>query len=163
MESESALPQRSRRSFPHDCLARNRALLRLFGWKCPMTSLTEIQQSAADPRLRALLETARSWTLEQGLILAEVECVLCLASRLLHMYRGRLTAERLPASLRTPYELMAWARPERAENDVTGLEQSAHWIARWLVLCLPGDQDLQGAACSVILVQARSQAERFVY
>ena len=128
-----------------------------------MTSPTEIQQSAADPRLRALLETARSWTLEQGLILAEIESVLCLASRLLHVYRGRITAERLPDSLRTPYELLAWARPEKAENDMTGLEQSAHWITRWLVLCLPGEEDLQDAVCCVILVPARSRAHRFVY
>ena len=128
-----------------------------------MTSPTEIQQSAADPRLRALLETARSWTLEQGLILAEIESVLCLANRLLHVYRGRITAERLAASLRTPYELLAWARPERAENDVTGLEQSAHWIARWLVLCLPGEEGLQNAVCCVMLIQARSRPPRFVY
>ena len=79
-----------------------------------------------------------------------------LAGRLLPLYRGRITAEKLPASLRTPYELLAWARPERAESDVTGLEQSAHWIDRWLVLCLPGEEDLQNALCCVILVEARS-------
>ena len=128
-----------------------------------MTNTTEIQHSAADPRLSALLETARSWTLEQGLILAEIEGVLCLAGKLLPLYRGRITAEKLPASLRTPYELLAWARPERAESDVTGLEQSAHWIDRWLVLCLPGEEDLQNAVCCVILVEARSPAQRFVY
>ena len=83
--------------------------------------------------------------------------------KLLHVYRGRLTAERLPASLRTPYELMAWARPVRAEDDVTGLEQYSHCFARWLVLCLPGDLDLQDAVCCVILIQAKSRAQRFVY
>ena len=31
LEPESALPSRSRRSLPHDCLARSRALIRLFG------------------------------------------------------------------------------------------------------------------------------------
>ena len=115
------------------------------------------------PRLCAILEIAQGRTLDQGLTLAEIEYVLCLANSLLSLYRGRIAAETLPASLRTPSELMAWARPERAENDMTGLEQSAHWLARWLVLCLPGDQDLQGAACSVILSQAKSRAQRFVY
>ena len=128
-----------------------------------MTNATEIQHSAADPRLRALLETAQGWLLEQGLILAEVECVLCLASRLLHLYRGHLTVERLPTSLRTPYELMAWARPERGEDDATWFEHYANWVARWLVMCLPGEEDLQNAVCCVILIQARSQVQRFVY
>ena len=83
--------------------------------------------------------------------------------KLLHVYRGRLTAERLPASLRTPYELMAWTRPVRSENDVTGLEQYAHWFARWLVVCLPGNEDLQDAVRCAILIRAQSRAQRFVY
>jgi hypothetical protein len=123
----------------------------------------EIQHSAADPRLCAILEIGQGWTLEQGLILAELECVLCLADRLLHVYRGRLSVERLPVSLRTPRELMAWARPEVAKGDVTGLERSANCFARWLVLCLPGEEDLQNAVCCAILIQARARAQSFVY
>ena len=88
---------------------------------------------------------------------------MCLARKLLHVYRRRLTAEKLPESLRTPYELMAWARPRIAEGDEAELERSAHWLARWLVLCLPGDQDLQDAVCCAILIQAQSRAQRFVY
>ena len=93
----------------------------------------------------------------------EIESILGHVGKLLELYRGRLKAEKLPESLRTPYELMAWARPERAEDDVTGLEQYSHWFARWLALCLPGDQDLQDAACCAILIQAKSRAQRFVY
>ena len=99
----------------------------------------------------------------RSLVLVEIEYILGQAGKLLELYRGRLTSEKLPESLRTPYELMVWARPERAEEDVTGLEQYSHWFARWLVLCLPGDQDLQDAVCCVILIQAKSRAPTFVY
>jgi hypothetical protein len=126
-------------------------------------SAPEVFRSSVDGHLVALFETARRWIIEQGLVLGEIEYILGQSGKLLGLYRGRLTAERLPPSLRTPYELMAWTRPERAEEDVTGLEQYSHWFARWLVLCLPGDRDLQDAACCVILIHAKSLTDRFVY
>jgi hypothetical protein len=78
-------------------------------------------------------------------------------------YRDRISSEKLPASLRTPYELMVWARSRRAEDDLTGWEQYANWFARWLVLCLPGDEDLQDEVCCQILIRAQSRAQRLVY
>ena len=111
----------------------------------------------------ALFEAARRWIYEQGLVLVEIETLLGQAGKLLDLYQGRVTAENLPPSLRTPYELMAWTRPVRPENDVSGLEQYANWFARWLVLCLPGDEDLQDEVCCQILIQAKSRAQRFVY
>ena len=130
-----------------------------------MTEATapEVCRSSVDGHLVALFEAAQRWIIEQGLVLVEIETILGQTGKLLELYRGRLTAEKLPPSLRTPYELMAWTRPERAEEDVTGLEQYSHWFARWLALCLPGDQDLQDAVCCVILIQAKSRADRFVY
>src|ERR1035438_8616118 len=130
-----------------------------------MTKVTapEVCLPSVDGRLLALLEAAQRWIYEQGLVLVEIEYILAQTGKLLELYRGRLTAEKLPPSLRTPYELMAWTRPERAEEDVTGLEQYSHWFARWLVLCLPGDRNLLDAACCVILIQAQSRARGFVY
>jgi hypothetical protein len=93
----------------------------------------------------------------------EIESILGQACKLLDLYQGRLTAEKLPPSLRTPYELMAWTRPVSVNDDVTGLEQYAHWFARWLVVCLPGNEDLQDAVCCAILIRAQSRAQRFVY
>jgi hypothetical protein len=128
-----------------------------------MTEATapEVCRSSVDGHLVALFEAVQRWIIEQGLVLGEIEYILGQTGKLLELYRGRLTVGRLPELLRTPYELMVWARPERAEEDVAGLEQYSHWFARWLVLCLPGDQDLQDAVCCVILIQAQSQ--RFVY
>lgn len=130
-----------------------------------MTELTapEVCLSSVDGHLVALFKAAQRWIIEQGLVLMEIESILGQAGKLLDLYRGRLTAEKLPPSLRTPYELMAWTRPERAEEDVTGLEQYSQWLARWLVLSLPGDKDLQDAVCCVILIQAKSRVQGSVY
>jgi len=83
------------------------------------------------------------WIRELGLVVSEIESILSHACELLYLYQGRVTAEKLPASLRTPYELMIWTRPPRAAHAETGMDQYAHGIARWLVLCMPGDKDLQ--------------------
>jgi hypothetical protein len=127
------------------------------------TTAPEVCLSSVDGHLLALLEAAQRWIYEQSLVLAEIEYILGRAGKLLDLYQGRLTAEKLPLSFRTPYELTAWTRPVRAKEDVTGLEQYAHWFARWLVVCLPGEEDLQNAVCCTILIQARSRAQRFVY
>jgi hypothetical protein len=127
------------------------------------TTAPEVCLSSVDRRLLALFEAAQRWIYEQGLVLAEIEFILGKAGKLLDLYQGRLTAEKLPPSLRTPYELMAWTRPVGAKDDVTGLEQYAHWFARWLVACLPGNKDLQDAVSCAILIRAQSRAQRFVY
>ena len=130
-----------------------------------MTEATapEVCLSSVDGHLVALFEAAQRWIIEQGLVLVEIESILGQTGKLLELYRGRFTAENLPPSLRTPYELMAWTRPVRAKDDVTGLEQYAHWFARWLVVYLPGNEDLQDAASCAILIRAQSRAQRFVY
>jgi hypothetical protein len=102
----------------------------------------EVCISSVDGHLVALFEAAQRWIYEQGLALVEIQSILSQAAKLLDLYQGRLAAEKLPASLRTPYELMAWTRPVRATDDVTGLEQYALWFARWLVVCLPGNKEL---------------------
>ena len=74
---------------------------------------------------------------------------------LVHLYRGRITADHLPASMRNPYELMSSARPPRAPEDVTGMDQYAHCFARWLVLCMPGDEEMQAKVWRGILLQTQ--------
>jgi hypothetical protein len=130
-----------------------------------MTKVTapEACLTSVDGHLLALFDAAQPWIHEQGLVLVEIESILGQAGRLLDLYQGCLTAEKLPPSFRTPYELMAWTRPVRANDDVTGLEQYAHWFARWLVACLPGNEDLQDEVCCQILIRAQSRAQRFVY
>jgi DNA-binding PadR family transcriptional regulator len=113
------------------------------------TTAPEVCRSSVDGDLLALFEAAQRWIHEQGLVRVEIESILGQTGKLLDLYQGRLTAEKLPPSLRTPYELMAWTRPVRVNNDVTGLEQDAHWFARWLVVCLPGNKDLQDAVSGV--------------
>jgi hypothetical protein len=130
-----------------------------------MTEATapEVCLSSVDGNLLALFEAAQRWIHEQSLVLVEIETILGQAGELLDLYQGCLTAEKLPPSLRTPYELMAWTRPVRSENDVSGMEQYAHWFARWLAVCLPGNEDLQDEVCCQILLRTQSRAQRFVY
>src|ERR1035437_8557624 len=100
LESESALPKRSRQPFPHNRLARDRALIRLLGWGCPMTEATapEVCRSSVDGHLLALFEAAQHWIYEQGLGLVEIESILGQSGKRLKLYRGRLAAEKLPES-----------------------------------------------------------------
>ena len=95
-----------------------------------MTEATapEVRLSSVYGHLLARFEAAQRWIHEQGLVLVEIESILGQAGKLLDLYQGRLTAGKLPPSLRTPNELMAWTRPVRAKDDVTGLEQYAHWF-----------------------------------
>jgi len=127
------------------------------------TTALEVRLSSVDMHLQALFAAAQRWIYEQGLVLVEIQSILYQAGKLLDLYQDRLTAENLPPYLRTPYELMAWTRPVRATDDVTGLEQYAHWFARWLVVCLPGNKYLQDAVSCAILIRAQSPAQRFVY
>jgi hypothetical protein len=126
-------------------------------------SATEFSLAPAEQRLQALLEAAQRWIDEQSLILPEIEYILRNSRKIVYLYRDRPTAEKLPAPLRTPYELMVWARPERGEGDLSGLEQYAHWFARWLLLCMPGEEDLQDEVCCQSLIRAQSRAQMFVY
>jgi len=123
----------------------------------------EVCRSSVDRHLLALFEAAQRWIHEQGLVLVEIESILGEAGKLLDLYQGCLTAENLPPSLRTPYELMVWTRPVRAEDDVMGLEHYSHWFARWLVVCLPENEELQEAVRCAILIRAQSRAQRFGY
>jgi hypothetical protein len=115
----------------------------------------EVRVVTTDQRLQPLLEVAQRWIYEQNLALADIEYIMEQAGYLIYVYRGHLSAERLPASLRTPCELMAWARPESAQDDAS-LEQYANWFARWLVLCLPWDEELQEAVLNEVASWARS-------
>jgi hypothetical protein len=100
---------------------------------------SEVRLSSAEQRFLALLEAAQCWLYEQGLVLGGLNTSSTRPASF-STCTGVRHAEKLPESLRAPYELMVWARPVREEDDVTGLEQYAHWFAHWLNLCLPVDE-----------------------
>jgi hypothetical protein len=91
-----------------------------------------------------------------------VEYILDKAGRLL--YRDRFIVENLPKSLRTPSELLAWARPKgTVEDNAARVDYIANWFARWLALCLPREDELQNEVLRGISIWARSPPYRFVY
>jgi hypothetical protein len=65
-----------------------------------MTEATaaEVCLSSVDGRLLALFDAAERWIHEQGLVLVEIQSILGQAGKLLDLYQGRLTADKLPPS-----------------------------------------------------------------
>jgi hypothetical protein len=115
-----------------------------------------------DRRLKELLEVGQGWIYEQTAVLSNVEYILDKAGRLLN--RDRFIVENLPVSLRTPSELLAWARPKvTVEDNAARVDYIANWFARWLALCLPREDELQDEVLREISIWARSPPYRFVY
>jgi transposase len=77
-------------------------------------------EKVRERRMQSLLEVAQLWITREGLILPDIEYIVDKAGKLL--YKNRPALENIPISLRSPSELIVWARPERTEEDVTGLE-----------------------------------------
>jgi hypothetical protein len=111
-------------------------------------------EEVRERRMQTLLEVAQLWITREGLILPDIEYIVDNAGKLL--YKHHLALENIPTSLRSPSELMVWARPERTEDDVTGLEHFGTWFARWLALCLRGEEKLQDEVRRRILKWAQS-------
>jgi hypothetical protein len=118
----------------------------------PVRELTP--EKIREQRMQSLLEVAQLWITREGLILPDIEFILDKAGKLL--YKDRLSLKNIPISLRSPSELIVSARPERTEDDVTGLEHYGKWFARWLALCLQGEEELQDDVRRQILKWAQS-------
>ena len=118
----------------------------------PVRELTP--EKVRERRMKSLLEAAQFWITREGLILPDIEYIVDKAGKLL--YKDRLALKNIPISLRSPSELIVWARPERTEDDVTGLEHYGKWFARWLALCLRGEEELQDEVRRQILKWAQS-------
>jgi hypothetical protein len=80
-----------------------------------------------------------------------------LMDKLLYFDRHRLTADALSTDIWDPSELLVRVRPKQSmEDDATGLESLAEWFARWLALCLPGEEQLQDEVLRRISIWART-------
>jgi hypothetical protein len=113
-------------------------------------------------RMKELLKVSQSWIVAQTAVLSDVEYILDKTGKLLYGYAHAL--RNIPISPSSPSELLARARPKKAaEDDVSGLEFLGDWLARWLVLCLPGEEELQDDVLRETSIWARSPQHRFVY
>lgn len=112
--------------------------------------------------MKELLKVSQSWIVAQTAVLSDVEYILDKTGKLLYGYAHAL--RNIPISPSSPSELLARARPKKAaEDDVSGLEFLGDWLARWLVLCLPGEEELQDDVLRETSIWARSPQHRFVY
>jgi hypothetical protein len=124
----------------------------------PELSLDEIRRR----RVKEMLGAAKRWIADESLQLTQIEYAVHEAGKLLH-YAGDMSSRiRVPAG--TAYELFAKAQPvETAEHQTAGdLDFWAIWLARWLALCAPGDENLQDEVRREISIRARSSSWRTV-
>jgi hypothetical protein len=107
--------------------------------------------------LKRILKLARFWIVQEGFTLNELEeFILPEAGKHLYRYRGPLSKVRdTPES---PEQLLLSTRPTRViEQDMSAkLVFCAEWLARWLALCLPREQDQQEEVLRQISLEARS-------
>jgi hypothetical protein len=116
-----------------------------------MTESMEIRHTAADPRLCAVLETARSWTLEQGMILAEIDGVLCAARKLLRLLPRSPDGEGpsgIPQDSERADRLGTSSHRGQRRDRAGAMCQLAGPLAG--VLCLPEEDELQDAVCCAV-------------
>lgn len=98
---------------------------------------------------------------EGGAVAEAVEYAVHEAGKLLWNAGDALKSFRTPAG--TAYKLFAKAQPiETLEHQAAGdLDFWATWLARWLALCLPGDEGLQDEVLREISKRARLSARPY--
>jgi hypothetical protein len=89
-----------------------------------------------------VLKKLKRWIAEQHMILDEIEHVLHDAGK--RLFQGREFVKRIPLRTQKPQELLIPTRPNPAKWDdlVPNPDYWAEWLARWLAVCLPGQDDL---------------------
>ena len=111
--------------------------------------------------LKELLAAADRWVAEERLQLHHIEYAVHEAGKLL--YDARSNLKNVPVRAGTAYELLAGVKPiETAEDyDAGGLDFWAKWLARWLAVCLPGNEDMQDEVLREISKRARLSARPY--
>ena len=96
-----------------------------------------------DLQMQSIFEAVKHWIKEEGMALVEIKYVLHRAGE--RLCSGREAVRSLPAPTMKPSELIAVARPRNRDKDeiIPNRDFWADWLARWLALCLPRQEELQ--------------------
>jgi IS30 family transposase len=105
---------------------------------------------------QSMIEAVKLWIKEEHMVLEEIEYVLHSVSRTL--YFGRQAAGSLAVRTEKPSELLAVARPRDRDKDeiIPNPEFWADWLARWLALCLPRQEEVHEKVLREVSLWARS-------
>jgi len=113
-------------------------------------------------RLKEVLTAAKSWILGHTTVLADVEFILEKAGKLLYDHRVYLRG--MAIRQESAAELVMVARPRTpVEAGAAELEFLGDWLARWIALCFPAEEQLRDQVLREIAIWARSPPHQFVY
>lgn len=110
-----------------------------------------------------VLKAVKHWIMEQHMVLDEIEHVLHEAGK--RLAQGREFFRRIPTPLQKPEELLLPMRPDASTwgDFIPNLDYWAEWLARWLAVCLPGQDGLHDEILRETSLWARARAAGFVY
>ena len=105
---------------------------------------------------QSMIEAVKHWIKEEYMVLEEIEYVLHGVRK--RLYFGRHAALSLPVRTEKPSELLAVARPRNRDQDeiIPNPDFWADWLARWLALCLPRQEEVQEEVLQQTALWARS-------
>ena len=109
--------------------------------KAPVPMYTLGDAASLIRQQRRVLKVLKQWITEQRMVLKEIEYVLDEAGK--QLFRGREFVKSFPIPTRKPEELLALVRPDSSKwADREAPDYWAEWLARWLAVCLPAQQEL---------------------
>lgn len=90
-----------------------------------------------------VLKAVKHWIEEEGMVLSEIEHALHEAGK--KLFQGGEVVKGLPIPIKRPEELSLPTRPDPSkwEDFIPNPDYWAEWLARWLAVCLPAQEDLQ--------------------
>jgi transposase-like protein len=110
-----------------------------------------------------VLRAVKHWIEEKRGFHSEIETVLHEADR--QLFQGRALMRRMPIPTQKPEELLLPTRPNSSkwEDHIPNPDYFAEWLARWLAVCLPAQEDLHDEILGEISQWARDRAAGSVY
>ncbi len=97
------------------------------------------------------------------MVLNEIECVIHAAGK--ELFKGRHFVRSIQVPTQKPEELLIPSRPNTQNwgDFICGPDYWADWLARWMALCLPGQDELYDETLRETSQWARDRAAGFVY
>lgn len=103
-----------------------------------------------------VLKAVGNWITEQRMVHNEVEHVLHEAGR--QLFQGGELVKGIPIPIKRPGELLLPTRPDASKwgDFVPNPDYWADWLARWLAVCLPAQEELHAELLRETSLWARS-------
>jgi transposase len=113
--------------------------------------------ASVELHFRRVSKVLKLWTVEERMVLNEIEYVLHEAGK--RLFVGRASIEYLLVPTQSPAELLPVARPNGAVwgDFIPNPDFWADWLARWIALCLPRQHELHQRLLKETSLWARSQ------